>query len=110
MGVELLMKLWAGPSGPIREMFLNLQLANQHQMKAEVTPIKSISCTQFRNITFGWNSGVRAGPWSNDHSSSLHSSAMLVDFKMRISHSIVGLRRSSSSSVLLLRTSSSLAS
>ena len=47
----------------IREKFLNLQLANWHQLKAEVMRIQGMDCTQFLKIMIRRNSGFRAGLW-----------------------------------------------
>ena len=55
-------------------------VANRHQMKADVMPINAIYCTHFSNSMIRWNSGIRAGLWSNNYGSSPHPNANVSVF------------------------------
>ena len=81
----------ARPFGSIHGKLPNLHLTNQHQMKAEITSIKSTGHKWCIDNTFKWNGGFCGSLWSICHNSSPDFSAILAHVEMFTAHSTVRL-------------------
>ena len=76
----------AGLSGFIHQYFLNLLLANWHQIQADSTPIYSVFSKISLIGTIRFNKDFRAGLLPDGHGFDTPLVSLLVNFIIQISH------------------------